>query len=608
MKKLTLLGLLFPMAIMQFGSCSGSTAPGLDNLDALNGMDQVSLVYPANGSQLNDGFVSFLWKPGSDASIGSFEIDIDGVLYTPGSENAFAIQLEPGVHSWKVRGDGSEWTSPYDFEIREAPEYQDNDRTAFFDDFVAKTMIRTAWSDKKWEILGTTFENELASHKLRAEFANADTKEKMTRAIFRLNNIRKDHHLALGYTEDMIENRYAPVKFYPDLSDEEHVFFFAANFTEEVMDLGVERGDKLIAVNGIPLDGYLWLLEPYICASTKRHMNIRYSPEYLGARNDLFGAELYLPDGAVKYVLEDQESGNWYEVTLQYGFTSEDEIPWLFPKVIAGSRSSNEDYYRSLYEGLGFTSVFDNQVDAALYLNRDERLAVVEWYDLEETETSIRDLMAVAERENALDYDLVIDGMFSSGGSGSEYVVQALTGEPFTTTFGNVRIEDVEFVNQHKGEQGQRVEAWIEDCMAQGMKYTTNEPFKLRNFPVGSEGVMQPAEVRFTGKKVMLFFPWGGSNLDQFASMVADNPETGIHTMGMSMGGYSNTWEWGETLEVPLLGEVFFEWNIGHTIRPNGEVLEGNPALATEWVPFTRENFATYQQQLIRQALTFLGH
>ena len=107
---------------------------------------------------------------------------------------------------------------------------------------------------------------------------------------------------------------------------------------------------------------------------------------------------------------------------------------------------------------------------------------------------------------------------------------------------------------------------------------------------------------RFTGKKVFLLFPWGGSSLDQFASMIVDNPQLGIHTMGLSMGGFSNTWEWEEELKVPQYGKVEFEWSAGHTIRPNGEILEGNPALAKEWVPMTAKNCGTYFTDLIIKA------
>ncbi len=38
----------------------------------------------------------------------------------------------------------------------------------------------------------------------------------------------------------------------------------------------------------------------------------------------------------------------------------------------------------------------------------------------------------------------------------------------------------------------------------------------------------------------------------------------------------------------PLVG---FMWTIGHTIRPNGEVLEGNPAMPEDFIPMTRANY-----------------
>ena len=181
-------------------------------------------------------------------------------------------------------------------------------------------------------------------------------------------------------------------------------------------------------------------------------------------------------------------------------------------------------------------------------------------------------------------------------------MVQALAEAPFKTTFGNVRIEDRKFARANKDEHGSEVEEWIDKGLKEEKDYTSSQPFKLRHFPMGSDGVMKPAKegARFTGKKVALIFPWGGSSADQFASMIVDNPDAGIHSIGMTMGGYSNTWEWSERLRVPLVGRVRFEWSIGHTLRPNGEILEGNPARAKQWVAITPENVGSYFQALIR--------
>ena len=79
--------------------------------------------------------------------------------------------------------------------------------------------------------------------------------------------------------------------------------------------------------------------------------------------------------------------------------------------------------------------------------------------------------------------------------------------------------------------------------------------------------------------------------------------------MGMSTGGYSNTWEWEEILIFPISKKpiVLFMWSIGHTIRPNGEILEGNPAKVDEHIPLTRDNFLSYYSMLLSRAMKHLG-
>ena len=49
----------------------------------------------------------------------------------------------------------------------------------------------------------------------------------------------------------------------------------------------------------------------------------------------------------------------------------------------------------------------------------------------------------------------------------------------------------------------------------------------------------------------------------------------------------------------PVVG---FMWSIGHSIRPNGEVLAGNPAAVDEWIPLTAENTTRYYAALLERA------
>ena len=50
--------------------------------------------------------------------------------------------------------------------------------------------------------------------------------------------------------------------------------------------------------------------------------------------------------------------------------------------------------------------------------------------------------MEYAEREQILDYDMIIDVTFSGGGSRGAYAIQRLVDQPFRVTFGNVRLSD----------------------------------------------------------------------------------------------------------------------------------------------------------------------
>jgi hypothetical protein len=106
---------------------------------------------------------------------------------------------------------------------------------------------------------------------------------------------------------------------------------------------------------------------------------------------------------------------------------------------------------------------------------------------------------------------------------------------------------------------------------------------------------------------VALFGPFGGSQVDQVASILVDNKLA--HTIGMPTGGFSKAWDWSEVLtdshERPI---VSYMWSIGQTIRPNGEVLEGNPPEVNEYVPQTRENYLHYYDELIVRAMQYLGY
>jgi hypothetical protein len=85
--------------------------------------------------------------------------------------------------------------------------------------------------------------------------------------------------------------------------------------------------------------------------------------------------------------------------------------------------------------------------------------------------------------------------------------------------------------------------------------------------------------------------------------MVADN-DLGV-VVGMPAGGYSNTWEWQETLTFPGTDRpvVAWMWSIGHTLRPDGTILEGNAAPVDRPLPLTPDNALDYYPALLREAI-----
>jgi hypothetical protein len=151
---------------------------------------------------------------------------------------------------------------------------------------------------------------------------------------------------------------------------------------------------------------------------------------------------------------------------------------------------------------------------------------------------------------------------------------------------------------------------WIDRDVAAAIRarqaYTNDVQFKNQFLPTTTDGYLYPAKEHFTGPMVLLTAPSSCSGADQFAAMFIDN-ELGL-SIGMPEGGCSNTWEWDETLKFPSSGRpvAMFSWTVGQSIRPNGEVLEGNSALPRVYVPLTRDNYAKYYRILMGHALSYI--
>ncbi len=504
------------------------------------------------------------------------------------------------------------------------------DRELLFSYLLTKTLEREAFSDVKNRKLKLDIKRQMLG--LREELINADSDTKLYYALAKLSNARKDRHLRLALVSGGLQLehdaglyrydaehglqknpvRSAPLRFAVDYGTADSYFLFVSDFGKRINELSggnvPQIGDRLLAINGTPADEHLKNIEPYLRYSS---INGRWHQFALSATVDdaQLPPSLYRDD--VTYDLE-RRDGSTYRITL----------PYLAPSEIDWNEHDRRQYdgFRRLLE----TGTFD------LYVSEgDRQILILTWHQFGATLVEDMDrLMTYAEKHELLDHALIIDGTRSRGGSKGAYAIQRLTPKPFKTTFGNLRISDVtpRFIEEKIKEVrktgaldrgvsettdgGRWLVDWLEhdvmNAVRAGQRYTNNVPFKSAHLPKWSDGVIRPAAVHFSGPLVCWFGPYGGSHLDQFAAIMRDNRLA--YSIGMPTGGFSNTWEWEETLQFPISGKpiVRYMWTMGHTIRPNGEVLEGNPADVDEALPVTRENFRSYYSLLLSRTMQHL--
>ena len=448
---------------------------------------------------------------------------------------------------------------------------------------------------------------------LRSDVVDAETEADLYYALVKLSNARRDHHLTVtsaeaGLRPPQVPDVAAPIRVLPDYSNLENPSFFVAAIGGED-GTGAPRptpGDLIVAVNGRPILEYVATFTPWVVHSSIHGL-------YWDIARDLPLRRANVPPSLYEETLSlelERPSGERYMVALPYIDQAEMDVP-----------QAEEPLYP------GFTTVME-RLNFNVLLPEDGRpLVLLQWFDFEyELIQDVIDLMEFAEREGLLKHKLVIDVTDSGGGSRGAYAIQRLVDRPFRTTFGNIRLSDAgeEFIRRWSeadddgdapeifglNESGSWLHEWARtdasEALARGDEYTEPVAFKLAHLPKDAAGILQPAPVHFSGPIAILSGPRGGSHLDQFVAMFADNDLAYI--VGMPTGGYSNTWEAEETLHFPGTEQpvVRFMWNVGHTLRPNGEILEGNPPMPDTYIPLTRENFRIYHQILLEAALAGL--
>ena len=495
------------------------------------------------------------------------------------------------------------------------------ERAALFDYIFNATLNRQAFSNVKNQRLGLDVVQLM--HNERRTFVNAETQEDLYFALVRLSNARKDRHLSVKPVEGglWLQDYWGP-RFSQQPPLKETAVRFATDYNEKSvfvsdyavdMEGQIEIGDKLVTVNDVPFRDYVAALEPYVrysifegfwCKLSERmnQWNYQTPPSFYNGKE-------------MKYTLERQSDGTHYTVVLP--FLPRKEITWT------GRGQPTYPEFTLANEFMCFT----------MYVHQGKPVVLLVWHGFDEDlMDDIAHLMDYAQKEDLLDHSLILDATHSRGGSRAPLVIQHLSPKSFKTAFGNLRISDMteQFIKQQQKynlgyytktrnfnddmnktlDDGTWLMDWLETsvlpAVKRGQEYSNNVPFKLSHAPMYSDGILHPASLHFQGRMVALFGPFGGSQVDQFASILVDNELA--HTIGMPTGGFSNTWDWSETLywnnTTPIAS---YMWSIGHTIRPNGQILEGNPAAMDDYVPQTRENYLRYRNELVARAMHHLG-
>jgi len=460
-------------------------------------------------------------------------------------------------------------------------------RGALFDEVVAKTLAREQFSPPKNERLALDFARDARS--LRDDFVQAKTEQDLYYALVRLSNLRKDTHLGVeaipsGVVGDRPEGLIAPIDL--DVHHGKPRFLFVSDVGERfVRSLPATHqprfGDRVVGINGVDFETFRRRAEPYVRYSTEASFWVELAIDLTVSLPADYPPEL---QGETLRLELERSSGERYRI----------EVPFVDArKIVWRGWGRNQSYpgYRSVLETRSFV-VHRPETERPVLLIR------VRGFHPRLLRSDLVELMEYATRNDLLRHHVICDLTRSFGGNLSWLLVQHLSARPFRAVASDIRISDV---TPALIERAPRTVSM--NPLASPMRvYTAAVPEALRAHHDAPDGILPPAPVHFTGQLVGFFGPEAGSSVDQFAAMFIDN-DLGL-SIGMPSAGYSNSWEWRETLVLPGTGlpVLDFTWSIGRTIRPNGEVLEGNPPTPRELLTFTRENYRERYSLLLERA------
>lgn len=493
------------------------------------------------------------------------------------------------------------------------------DREQLFDHLVAATLRRQAVSPAKNRLFNIDVVQDMGRH--RDALLNAATPADLWYALTLLSNTRHDRHLQLEAVPGglqppadiearkirnygALETSTAPrigVELATDFGGDMPEIFLAAVATGVTLPNDLAIGARLIGVNGLAIADYVSRIEPYHCYST---------PAFFW---------YHLPHHIVRQGSELPQHDNHLALTFETATGSaEISLPYAEPANFMLPRTTR-------YAGWLRLAEWDS---CRLYQAPDRAAIALEWLGFGPRLCADVDaLIAFCNDRDLRGHGLIFDATISRGGDYGGYLLRVLAKAKFRINLGDLRrsdaipgiveevlAEDDEALGSGRLNHGQVAatgwrKRWLLDAVLPSLAEGGSSPavpFKCAHQPMEGDGWLEPAELGFTGAMVMLTMPFSGSHIDQVAAQIADNQMCIAH-LGMPLGGFSKTWVGTEILQLPN-GQplVAFQWSCGNTIRPNGEVLESNPATPDRPYPVTRANFQHHHGDMLDQACAIL--
>ncbi|WP_374832059.1 hypothetical protein [Paenochrobactrum pullorum] len=499
------------------------------------------------------------------------------------------------------------------------------DRADLYDYLVEKTLHRQAISPAKNKLFDINVARDMAHH--RNDILNASTPAELWYALAKLSNTRHDRHLSVEPVEGGLplpaelqarirfnhtDKRadHAPrvgIELKTDFSSNQPFVFLSGYALNFEADKSAELGARLISINGRSFDEYVALTEPYFCYSTP-HFYWYHMPNEIIRRTGLIPEWLQPATLALEF---EDKIGTVQNLTLDY------------------QPANHWQWAETLSPYNGFEQVLDTP-SFTLHTDKAKDTIIIQWHGFGKSLTTDVDaLMAYAQTHQHLGHNIIYDATRSRGGDFGGYLLQHLSSQPIRINFGDLRLSDAieAVIATVLGEddaaiaEGNLNLAQLNACrwrrdwllgtvlndLKAGKAKTAAIPFKCAHQPESGSGILPPAPVHFTGKIVMLTVPYAGSHIDQVAAQLCDNKM--CHHIGMPLGGFSKTWTHEEVLTFPRTGQKIasFAWSCGNTIRPNGEVLESNPAMPDAYFPITRGNHLTHHAKMVAMALDYFN-